>query len=103
MARTPEGKVKDKVKAMLERHGVYYSMKMTFGAGISGDPDFTCCVNGWFLGIECKANAKKEPTDLQLKRKREIEAAGGKWCLVRDQPSLEMAEDMVRILKDFVR
>jgi Holliday junction resolvase len=55
MASTPEKKVKDKVVKLLKEEGVYYFYASTHGFGRSGIPDIVCCVNGLFLGIECKA------------------------------------------------
>jgi Holliday junction resolvase len=64
MASTPEKKVKDKVVKLLKEEGVYYFYASTHGFGRSGIPDLVCCINGRFLGIECKAGDNK-PTALQ--------------------------------------
>jgi hypothetical protein len=81
MASTPEGKVKDAVKAALESLGVRslsrptrvtcldigtYYMPVSNGMGTHGIPDFVCSVRGKSLYIETKASVKKEPTDLQM-------------------------------------
>ena len=73
---TPEKKVKDKVKRMLAEHKAYYFMPATHGYGSSGVPDIIACLDGMFLGIECKANGGK-PTRLQLSHLSEIEYNGG--------------------------
>ncbi len=73
---TPEGKVKKKVREVLNKLGCYYTMPMTGGYGSSGAPDFLVCYQGRFIGIECKANGNK-PTELQLKNLRHIESCGG--------------------------
>ena len=52
MAQTPEGKVKDKIKAILKRRNVYYAMPIGTGYGNSGVPDFLVCHDGHFIGIE---------------------------------------------------
>jgi len=51
MATTPEGKVKAKVKKLLDEMKVYYFCPATGGYGRSGIPDFICCYNGKFLSI----------------------------------------------------
>jgi len=83
MAKTPEAKVKDKIKAILKEHGVYYAMPIGTGYGNAGVPDFLCCVNGRFFAIEAKANGGKT-TALQDKNLRDIEAAGGVTCILNE-------------------
>jgi Holliday junction resolvase len=79
---TPEGRIKAKLKAMLKRHGVWHFCPANNGMGKSGIPDFICIVNGKFVGIECKADPTKKPTELQWLRAKEIKDAGGDWHLV---------------------
>jgi hypothetical protein len=83
MARTPEAKVKDKIKAILKAYNVYYAMPIGSGYGSSGTPDFLCCVNGKFLAIEAKAN-KGVPTALQYKNLHDIEQAGGRTLVINE-------------------
>lgn len=73
---TPESKVKAKVKQLLKTYGVYYFMPATHGYGSSGVPDIVACVNGRFVGIECKANGGRI-TALQQKNLEEIESNHG--------------------------
>ena len=83
MAQTPEGKVKDKIKVILKRHNVYYTMPMGTGFGSAGVPDFLCCVppHGRFLGIEAKANGGKT-TALQNKNIDAILERGGEAVVI---------------------
>ena len=90
---TPEGKVKQRVKLLLETYGVYYAMPMGTGFGNSGVPDFLACYNGRFYAIECKANGKK-PTALQNKHLADIRKAGG-ISLVIDESNLDQLEDLL--------
>lgn len=76
MARTPEGKVKDAVVKVLKQEGAYYFFPMTHGMGRSGVPDIVACVDGRFVGIECKVEGAK-PTDLQQRELEAIKSAGG--------------------------
>jgi len=58
MAQTPEGRVKDAVKKLLKRHGIYFFMPMQNGMGVVGIPDIIACWDGKFLAIETKAPGK---------------------------------------------
>ncbi len=94
MPLTPEGKVKQQVKAILKARGIWYFMPQNVGMGVSGVPDFICCVPltvsfkaGKFLGIECKAPGKRRNTTaLQNIQIAAIQQAGG-WALVVDDPA----------------
>jgi len=94
---TPEKAVKAKVKAVLESEGVYYFMPPANGFGRSGVPDIVACVNGLFLGIECKANGNK-PTALQIREIEAIRRSNG-VAVVVDETNWDMVRDMVRRLK----
>lgn len=59
MATTPEGKVKAAVKKILDAHKVYHFSPAANGYGRVGVPDIICCVNGYFMAIECKAGQGK--------------------------------------------
>lgn len=93
MAKTPEGKVKDKVKEVLATLGAYYVMPQTGGFGNSGIPDILCCLNGRFIGIECKANGGKV-TRLQQSHLDEIELRGG-IALVIDEHSVGFLKQLL--------
>jgi Holliday junction resolvase len=84
MATTPEGKVKKKVREILDKKGAYYFMPATGGFGRSGVPDFIGCINGVFFGIECKAG-KGIPTALQEREIRNIIKAGGYAWVVNEE------------------
>jgi ribosomal protein S19 len=70
MAQTPEGRVKDKIKAWLRSRGIWFFMPVTGGYGRNGVHDFVCCAPvlitqemvgktvGMFLTIETKAEGK---------------------------------------------
>mgnify|MGYP003346501554 FL=1 len=94
---TPEGKVKKKVKALLDERGVYYFMPATAGYGRSGVPDIICCYFGYFLAIECKAGGNK-PTALQLREMQRIAKANGTAMVVDDsEESLDALSDLLHI------
>lgn len=79
---TPEGKVKAKVKALLKSKGLWYFMPATGGFGASGVFDIVTIVAGRFVGIECKSDPSKRPTDLQTRCAQAADAAGGVAMLV---------------------
>lgn len=83
MAQTPEGKVKNKIKAILKEHGVYFAMPIGSAFGNSGVPDFLCCVKGYFIAIEAKAG-KGKTTALQDKHLEDIKKAGGVSLVVNE-------------------
>jgi len=94
MAMTPEGKVKKRITDLLKSHGedVYYFSPVTGGFGKSGVPDIVVCAYGLFVGIEVKADKRKNPpTALQEKNLAEIKTAQGA-ALVIDANDLEPLE-----------
>lgn len=97
MAATPEKKVKDKVVAILKQEGAYYFFPATHGFGRSGVPDVVACVNGYFLGIECKAG-KNKPTALQIREIENIRHAGGVAVVVNEE-NWDMLTELVRKVK----
>lgn len=100
MAQTPEGKVKRKITAALKELGVWYFFPVANIYARGGIPDIIAIVNGLFVGIEVKANAKRKPTDLQIKTGEEIQQAGGYWKLVYDDESLQSLLRLINELLD---
>jgi len=98
MAMTPEGKVKAKVRKKLDEAKAYYFMPATGGYGKSGVPDIVACVNGWFIGIECKAGINK-PTALQQNNLNAIKASGG-TALVINENNINELEDCLNQIKE---
>ena len=97
MATTPEAKVKSKIKGILKAHNVYYAMPIGTGYGNSGVPDFLCCVNGHFLGIEAKAG-KGTTTALQEKNIRQIKDAGGTATVINED-TLGYLEQLIQMMR----
>jgi pantoate kinase len=94
MAKTPEAKVKDKIKKILKDNNIYYAMPIGTGYGNSGVPDFLCCVNGKFVAIEAKANGG-QPTALQLKNLKNINDSGGYTCIISEN-NIEYLKDVIK-------
>lgn len=94
---TPEGKVKARVKQILESICAYYFMPATGGYGRSGVPDIVGCFNGKFFAIECKADGNK-PTALQSREIDRINVAGG-YAFVVDENNVEMVWTLAEMLE----
>lgn len=73
---TPEGKVKERITKILKDLGIYYFMPRGTSFGRSGIPDYICCIDGRFVGIEAKAGTNKLSALQKLELSR-IDAAGG--------------------------
>lgn len=67
----------NKIKSYLQTRGAWF-IKYWAGAAFtkSGVPDILACVNGYFVGIEVKAQNGR-PSELQLHNIRAIKDAGG--------------------------
>ena len=101
---TPEGVVKDRVKATLKEYGFvkagdelktpkapvigWYYMPVSNGMGVMAIADFVGCLKGQFFVIETKAPGKK-PTKNQELRMQGVMNAGGKSFVIDGQDSLE--------------
>jgi hypothetical protein len=72
-------------------------MPIGTGYGNSGVPDFLCCVNGHFLGIEAKAG-KGTTTALQDKNIQQIKDAGGTATVVNED-TLAYLEQLIQMMK----
>jgi hypothetical protein len=81
--QTPEAKIKRKVVDVLKTIDAYYFFPATGGYGRSGVPDIVACIDGKFIGIECKAKNNK-PTALQQRELVKIKAAKGLSLVVNE-------------------
>lgn len=91
MSMTPEKRVKNAVTKILKLYNTYYFSPVTGGYGKSGVPDIIACVNGQFVGIECKAGSNK-PTALQLREMEAIRNAGGYAIVINEANQNELIE-----------
>jgi Holliday junction resolvase len=89
VADTPEKKVKNAVRKVLDRLGIYYFMPPGMGLGRSGIPDIIGCYNGRFIAIECKAG-KGKTTALQERELAAIKATSGFTFVAREYNLEEM-------------
>lgn len=80
---TPETKVKNKIRSILKKYNVYFFMPRGTALGRNGIPDIICCINGCFVGIECKAG-KNKATALQLYEQQQIKDNKGIAIVVNE-------------------
>jgi hypothetical protein len=97
MAATKENLVKKRVKEMLDEMGVYHFSPVQNGMGSSGVPDIVCCLNGFFIGIECKKDAKTAPTALQTQHAEDIKKRKGVVFLANGANTQELGDLLSRI------
>lgn len=97
MAATPESRVKNHIKTILDVHGAYRVMPVSNGMGSHGVPDFLVCHCGRFIGIEAKAGDNL-PTPLQISNLRRIEEAGG-VALVINEDNTDYLHGVLNVIK----
>lgn len=90
MAKTPEGKVKDAIKARLMAAGAYYTMPVKMGYGSNGELDFNVGFLDRRLDIEAKAKGNT-PSELQWHHIERITASGCS-SLVIDETNLYLLD-----------
>ena len=88
--QTPESKVKAKVREILKAHGAYYFTPVGSAFGQSGIPDIIACLNGRFIGIECKAG-KNTLSALQAMNLANIFASGGVALVINENNLKELS------------
>ena len=87
----PEAKVKKQVTSILKAHNAYYFYPVAGAIGArSGVPDIIACVQGRFIGIECKATSINKPTELQTRQLELIEQAGGVSVVINADNVVEL-------------
>ena len=94
MAMTPEGKVKAKVKKILDTRGAYYFMPIGGPYAARGVPDIVGSYKGKFFAIECKAG-KGKLSMLQERALRLINESGALAIMVNE----DNLDDVVTLLE----
>lgn len=80
---TPENKVKQKVRKLLDEYGAYRHSPVQNGMG-APSLDFVGCHFGRYYAIETKAG-NKQPTPRQKLTIESIQAAGGKVFVINEE------------------
>lgn len=91
----------NKIKEWLKEHNCYNVKFFANGYTKRGVPDILTCVNGWFIGIEVKADAGK-PSELQLYNVKKIRESGGFAWVVYPSGWNDLEQMLLNILKGCV-
>lgn len=91
----------NKIKEWLKEHKCYNVKFFANGYTKRGVPDILTCVNGWFIGIEVKADAGK-PSELQLYNIKKIRESGGFGWVVYPSGWNDLENMLLNILKGCV-
>jgi Holliday junction resolvase len=94
---TPEVKVKNKVKKILDSLGCYHFSPLSGGYGRSGVPDIIACYKGRFVAIECKAG-KGKLTELQKYNIEQIQATEGLAIVVNESNIEELLTQLKEVI-----
>lgn len=86
---TPEGKIKKKIRELLDSYKprLYYYMPVPGGYGRT-TIDYLICARGIFVGIEAKGKPGQGPTARQEGVIEDITQAGGTVFVINDEFSL---------------
>lgn len=92
MTTTPEGRIKKKIKEVMNKYGssIYSHWPVQTGYG-AATLDCLGCVNGWWFAVEAKAPGQR-PTIRQREIMRRIGVAGGMVFIIDGEDSLREFE-----------
>ena len=93
-----EKQFENRVKSYLESNGCWFLKTWSNGVQREGVPDLLVCCNGYFLGIELKAETGK-PTKLQEFNIDKIRKAGG-MAIVLYPDKFYMLKELIKALKN---
>lgn len=88
MAKTKESKLEEEVERLMQRKGIWQLARYQAQSNQNGLPDRLYLYKGYLLGLELKTDVG-EPTDLQLKKIKEINKNGGIALIVRSTKVIE--------------
>lgn len=94
-----EKNFENKIKAWLKDHDCYFVKFFANRMTKTGVPDILASVNGYFVGIEVKAQNGR-PSELQLYNVRKIRESGGFAYIVYPSGWDELKEILTGLLKD---
>lgn len=94
-----EKNFENKIKAWLKDHDCYFVKFFANRMTKTGVPDILASVNGYFVGIEVKAQNGR-PSELQLYNVRKIRESGGFAYIVYPSGWDELKEILAGLLKD---
>jgi len=76
MSITPEGKVKDQIKKILNNRKILFFMPNMSGMGAAGLPDFIICIDGQMIAVEAKRDGTAKLTTKQDSTMKKLRRAG---------------------------
>lgn len=79
-----ESDVKKRVKEILNELECFWYMPVQTGYGVQGIPDFVCCINSRFVGIETKFG-KNTLSSWQEKQRDSIIESGGAYLVINEK------------------
>lgn len=91
-----EKQFENKVKEYLHKQGCWILKTWSNGIQREGIPDLLVCCNGYFLGIELKAE-KGKPTDLQIWNIKRINQSYGFGFVLRPS-NFELFKSFITLL-----
>jgi Holliday junction resolvase len=90
----------NKIKGWLKEHDCYFVKFFANRMTKSGVPDILACVNGYFVGIEVKAQNGR-PSELQMHNVKKIREAGGFAYVVYPSGWDKLKEILEGLLKGY--
>lgn len=96
-----EKNFENKIKRWLTDHDCFFVKFFANGYTRRGVPDILASVNGWFVGIEVKAD-HGTPSDLQLESIQEIRASGGYAWVVYPSGWYELQNILLNLINNIV-
>lgn len=96
-----EKNFENKIKRWLTDHDCFFVKFFANGYTRRGVPDILASVNGWFVGIEVKAD-HGTPSDLQLESIQEIRNSGGYAWVVYPSGWNELQTILLNLINNIV-
>lgn len=93
-----EKNFENKIKKYLESEGAWFVKFFANRMTKVGIPDLLCCVNGYFLAVEVKAENGR-PSELQVWNRDKIQKAGG-FSVILYPDQFDSFKLLVKALKE---
>lgn len=82
-----ESKIQKEILTYLRKNKIFH-IRFQAQSNINGVPDIICCYKGLFIGLELKQE-KGRATDLQMKKLKSINDAGGIGLIIKSLEEVE--------------
>lgn len=94
MAKTKESKLEEEVERLMQIKGIWQLARYQAQSNQNGLPDRLYLYKGYLLGLELKTD-EGEPSDLQLRKIKEINKNGGIGLIVRNTKTVEQLINLI--------